>query len=510
MEGFALGSLAVDPPARRIAAGMRSERLEPRVMRVLVALARAGGGVLSRDDLIEQCWDGTIVGDKAIDRSISLLRHALDALSGGAVRLETITKVGFRLVQELPAQEGEAVQAAQALTRLPSIGVLPFLNLTGKADQDYFVDGMTEEIITALSRFREIRTAPRGSTFAFKGSAVELTEVAERLRVDYLLTGTIRMSSGRIRVSAELVHCENRAQVWRNNFDRELADIFELHDELSRSVAAAMLPALRNAEVERAGRKAAKDLTAYDLHLRALPHMWAGTNEDIREAIALLRQSLEHDANATTLGALAFSLLIAPPLGAGPPAEFLPEALRYARMAIELDAGDAFAHAIYGTSLAMISSDREQVLLHAQEAVRLNPGSAFAWGGLGMARCLLGHFEPGIESLELAISMSPSDDVAFMWLTFLAAANFALERYDDGVTAARKAVLRNPNYGTAHRLLAAALAMSRRIDEARSITQTRDLVQKTSLKDIRAMGLFPQGEVMERYLVSQRLCGVDD
>lgn len=207
---------------------------------------------------------------------------------------------------------------------------------------------------------------------------------------------------------------------------------------------------------------------------------------------------------------MAFSFLVAFPLGALAPAEALPEALRYARMAIELDADDAFAHATYGVGLAMGSFDREQTLLHAQEAVRLNPSSAFAWGGLGVVRIALSDFDQGIETLGLAIRLSPSDDVAYMWLTFLSAANFALERYDDSAAAARQAALCNPNYGTAHRLLAASLAQTRRIAEARAITQARDLVQKTSLKELRSVGLFRQAPVMERYLAAQRLCGVDD
>jgi TolB-like protein/cytochrome c-type biogenesis protein CcmH/NrfG len=506
---FALGGVRIRPALRQLRKDDITKVVEPRVMQVLVALARRGGEVVDRDELVRLCWAGLFVGDDAIQRAVAKVRRLGEA--SGAFTVETIPRVGYRLVAaDLPTAVPEAAQVAQALARLPSIGVLPFLNLTGEANKDYFVDGITEEIITALSRFREMRTAPRGSTFAYKGKTLELPDIAPRLGVDYILTGSIRMAGRRIRVSAELAHCESRAQVWHKSFDREVTSIFELQDELSRSVAAIMLPVLRHAEVERASRKAAQDLTAYDLYLRALPHMWGGKKDGVGQAINLLRQSLERDTNATTLGALAFSFMVAFPLGAISPTEALPEALRYARMAIELDADDAFAHAIYGLGLAMSSSDREQVLLHAQEAVRLNPGSAFAWGGLGVARILLGDFEHGIETLGLAIRLSPSDDIAYMWLTFLAAANFALERYDDSAAAARQAALRNPNYGTAHRLLAASLARTRRIAEARAITQARDLVQKTTLKELRAAGLFQQAPVMERYLEAQRLCGVND
>jgi adenylate cyclase len=402
-------------------------------------------------------------------------------------------------------------QVARALAQKPSVGVLPFINLSGDPEQDYFTDGVTEDIITALSRFHELLTAPRSSTFAFKGETLDLAEIARQVGVQYLLTGRMRMAGKRIRVTAELTHCESGTQIWRDRYDRDLTDIFELQDELSRSVAAVVLPALRNAEVERARRKMPEDLTAYDLYLRALPHMWAGTKEELPKAIALLRQSLHYDgASVATLSALSYSLCMAAPSGAAPPVEALPEAFQHARQAVEVDVGDAFAQAVYSLALAGISSDYDQVALHAEEAVRLNPSSTFAWGALGFASNLTGRFDQALESFNLAVGLSPRDTILYLWLTGLAAAYFALERYDEGIGAARKAVMRNPNFGTGHRLLAANLALAQRIHEAREVTRKRDIVQKTSLGELRVMGLFRQESILERYLAAQRLCGVDD
>src|SRR5262249_18356858 len=173
----------------------------------------------------------------------------------------------------------------------PFIGVLPFRNLSSDPNQDYFAEGVTEDIITALSRFRELLTAPRTSTFAYKGRAVDALDVARLLGVQYLLTGSIRKANKRVRVSAELTHCESGTQVWREQYDRDLCDIFELQDELSRSVAIVILPALQVAEVERVKRKSPNDLTAYDFYLRALPHVWVATREEISKGICLLRES---------------------------------------------------------------------------------------------------------------------------------------------------------------------------------------------------------------------------
>lgn len=511
-------------------------------MQVLVALARRAEEVVSRDELVTLCWAGRIVGEDAIQRAVAKVRHLGEG--SGAFAIETIPRVGYRLIpvephtatrvdhspqfphveidsiepstEQVPAavvltkSPPDVSQATLAVTQLPSICVLPFLNLTGGADRECFVDGMTEDIITALSRFREIRTVPRGPAFVFKGKPFDLQEIAQRFGVQYVLTGTVRMARERVRVSAELVNSENCAQVLRSSFDRELTNIFDLQDELSRNIAAVLVPALQNAEVERAEHKPAGDLSAHDLYLRALPHMWAGTKDDILEAIASLRRSLQLEVAASTLSALAFSLLTAPPLGAASPEETLSEAVQTARRAIELDAEDAFAQATYGLALAFDSADRGQIVLHTEEAVRLNPSSAFAWGCLGAARNLTGDFERGLESLELAIRLSPSDASLYLWLTFQAVAHFALERYAEGVSAARQAVLHNPNFGTAHRLLAANLALLGRIAEALAVTRTRDGVQRTSLKELSKMRLFQQVSIMERYLAGQRLCGVDD
>ena len=176
--------------------------------------------------------------------------------------------------------------------------------------------------------------------------------------------------------------------------------------------------------------------------------------------------------------------------------------------AVEQDSGDDFAQAIYGQALTLIVGDCAQGWLHAEEAVRLNPSSAFAWSAMGFVGDLAGEFEAAIDSFQLALRLSPSDTFLYWWMTGLAAAQFALRRYEDAVASARGAVQRHPNFGSAHRLLAASLALAGKLDEARDITRRRDRVQTTTLREIGALRLFRQDEVMTRYLAAQRLCGV--
>ena len=395
-------------------------------------------------------------------------------------------------------------------TDKPSIAVLPFTNMSGDPEQEYFTDGITEDLITELSRFREIVVISRGSSFTFKGKGLDYRQIAQQLGVQYLLSGSMRRAGNRIRVSAELTDAGSSVQVWSDRYDRGLADVFELQDDISRTVAAVVAPAVRGAEIERARRKPPASLSAYDLYLRALPHVWAATREDNPKAIDLLRRSVSLDpTRAPALAALALCLVLASRIGVAASLDMTTEALRLARRAVEQDGTDAFAQAICGFTLFFgPAREYDQGLLHAREAVRLNPSSAFAWGNMGMMNSMGGDFEVAIEELNRALSLSPFDSQHFLWTSALASACFALGRYEEGVVWARKAVQQNTGHGTAHRLLAANLALAGRPEEAREVTRRRDAAQKTTIGELRAIHMFRQDEVHERYLAAQRLAGV--
>src|SRR5262249_52270119 len=193
----------------------------------------------------------------------------------------------------------------------PSIAVWPFRNISGDPEQEYFCDGVTEDIVTALSRFRELTVIARGSSFAFKGKGLTLRQIAEQLGVQYVLSGTMRKADSRVRVSAELTDAGSDVQVWSDRYDRALVDVFDLQNDISQTVAAVVEPAVRDAEITRARRKSPAGLSGYDLYLRALPHLWAGTRDGIAKAIELLRQSLHLDpTRAPTLAALAWGLVM--------------------------------------------------------------------------------------------------------------------------------------------------------------------------------------------------------
>jgi TolB-like protein len=401
------------------------------------------------------------------------------------------------------------IQPPTMVAEKPWIAVLPFQNMSGDPEQEYFADGVTEDIITALSRFRELVVIARGSSFAFKGKGLTLRQIARQLGVQYVLSGTMRKAGNRIRVSAELTNAGSDVQVWSDRYDRALVDVFDLQDDISRTVAAVVEPAVRDAEIERARGKPPASLSAYDLYLRALPHLWAGTGGDNTKAIELLRQSLRLDPTRTpTLAALAWGLVMASPLGADALPETKIEALGLARCAVERDGTNAFAQAVYGFTLFGPVGENHQGRIHSTEAVRLNPSSAFAWGVLGMISSMGGDYENAIECLDRSLALSPYDTMLHLWMTGLTSAYFALGRHEEGVAWARKSVQHNPGNGTGHRMLAANLAAAGRLEEARDVTRQRDAVQMTTIQELRAMRFFKQDEVLERYLAAQRMAGI--
>jgi TolB-like protein/DNA-binding SARP family transcriptional activator len=409
------------------------------------------------------------------------------------------------------ANPAPSTSTPAAISEKPSIAVLPFRNMSGDPEQEYFADGVTEDIITALSRFREFAVIARGSSFAFKGKSLTGRQIAQQLNVLYLLNGSIRKIDSRLRVSADLINSESEVTVWSDRYDRDLVHIFDLQDDISRSVAAVVDPAIRAAEIERARRKPPSSLSAYDLYLRALPHLWAGTGDNATKAIVFLRQSLSLDqTRASTLAALAWALVMTSPLAGNTSPESKNEALDLARSAVEQDATDAFAQAVYGFTLFGPVGQNDQGRIHSREAVRLNPSSAFAWGMLGMTGAMGGEYENAIECLKGAIALSPYDNMLWMWMTGLTSSYFALGLHEEGIIWARKSIQHNPENGMGHRMLAANLAVAGRPEEAREVTRTRDAVRKTTIREIRAARFFKQNEVLERYLSAQRIAGVTE
>jgi adenylate cyclase len=362
----------------------------------------------------------------------------------------------------------ESTQAL-ALPDKPSIAVLPFENMSGDPEQEYFADGMVEEIITALSRFKWLFVIARNSSFTFKGQAVDVKEVGRRLGVRYVLEGSVRKASGKVRISGQLIDALTGTHIWADRFERDLTDIFALQDEVTVAVVSAIQPKLLQTEIAMAARRRPENLTAYDCYLRARQQFYSSTREAEAEAIRLAHRALELDPRFGLVAALAGVCHMRRVLWghAVDPQFDRKEAVRLLRLALSLDDGDPDTLAWAAVISAYMVGDSEGSIELADRAVALNPNSYQAWGCRGHVYRAAGLPEEAVQSFERAIRMSPIDPLLHITFAGMGMAFIELGRFDEAIVAGKKALRQNPSFAIAYRCLASAFAQLGRDAEAR-------------------------------------------
>jgi adenylate cyclase len=351
----------------------------------------------------------------------------------------------------------------------PSIAVLPFQNMSGDPEQEYFADGMVEEIITALSRFKWLFVIARNSSFTFKGKAIDIKEVGRRLGVRYVLEGSVRKAAGKVRVTGQLIDAITGAHIWVDRFERDLTDIFALQDEVTVAVVSAIQPKLLQAEIALATRRRPENLTAYDFYLRALPQSYLATREGLADALRLAHLALELDPRFGLAAALAGLCHMRNVLWgyAVDPQFDRKEAIRLLRLALSLDDDDPDTLAWVAITSAFMIGDCEGEIEMADRAVALNPNSFQAWRARGQVYRIAGLPEEAVRSFERAIRMSPVDPRLHRSFAGMGYALIELGRFDEAIIAGKKAQRQNPSYSVAHRCLASAFAHLGRDAEAR-------------------------------------------
>jgi adenylate cyclase len=350
----------------------------------------------------------------------------------------------------------------------PSIAVLPFQNMSGDPEQEYFADGMVEEIITALSRFKWLFVIARNSSFTFKGKAVDIKEVGRRLGVRYVLEGSVRKAAAKVRITGQLIDAVTGAHIWADRFERDLTDVFALQDEVTVAVVSAIQPRMLQTEIAMATRRRPENLTAYDYHLRALQQFYLATREGLAEAARLAHRALELDPRFGRAAALASRCRTQNVLWgyAIDPQFERNEAVRLLRLALSVDDGDPDTLAQAGFTLAYMVGDCERAIEIADRAVALNPNSFLAWDGRGWAYRVAGLPKEALPSFERAIRMSPVDPLLHYPLTGMGYAFIELGRFDDAIVAGKKAQRQNSSFPPAYRCLASAFAHLGRDAEA--------------------------------------------
>jgi adenylate cyclase len=349
----------------------------------------------------------------------------------------------------------------------PSIVVLPFQNMSGDPEQEYFVDGMVEEIITALSRIRWLFVIARNSTFTYKGQAVDLKRVGRELGVRYVLEGSVRKGGGRVRITAQLIEAKTGAHLWADRFDGSLEDVFELQDQVATSVAGIIEPALQAAETARSANRPTTDLTAYDLYLRAYA-TFLSSGGQIPEAIRLLEQAVERDpcyGPALAWAANCCMRLLSDDRSKDPAADRR-RGTDFARRALEVAGDDPDIIANAAQALAYFGEDIGAMMALVDRALALNPNYARGWHISGMLRNWAGQPDIAIEHLEASLRLSPRARVG-MSLSTIGVAHFFARRFDDAVPKLLLGIQDDPRFPQAHRFLAACYAHMGRLDEAR-------------------------------------------
>jgi len=427
----------------------------------------------------------------------------------------------YRL-QLAPAATGAAVAAAPAAasakpaspptSELPSIAVLPFQNLTAEADQDYFADGVVDDIINGLSRYRSlVFVIARNSTFTYKGRAVDVKQVGRELNVRYVLEGNVRRSGNRLRIGGQLIDATTAVQIWSDRFEGDLADIFVLQDQVAESVVGALVPQVREAEMNRARRTPTESVDSHLAYMQALGFFHTWSRDGVDKALQLSYRAIELDPDYATPYALALnSFALRRTLGwTADPAHELAETRRMCDRVYEIGRDNFFALGSAGFALASLLREFEQGAALIDESLVLNPNASATLVQSGFVRTWLGEPELAIHQLQRAMRNSPVDVLMFSMHTGMALAHFVAERDDDAYAWAEKALQRNPIATPAIRIaVASAALLGRQADATKYLSLLRQLDPGLRLSTLAERIVLRRPEHFERLADGLRKAGL--
>jgi len=411
------------------------------------------------------------------------------------------------------ARAPDASMTALPLPDKPSLALLPFQNLSSDPEQEYFADGMVEEITTAIARLPWLFVIARNSAFTYKGKPVNVKQVAQELGVRYVLEGSVRKAGNRVRITGQLIDTTTGAHIWADRFDGALDDIFELQDRVASSVAGTIEPKLRQSEIERASRKPTANLTAYDLYLRALARSYRYTDEGLAEAVVLARQALAIDPSYAPAAALVGRCRwVQRVQGWGALSdEDVGEACRLARQALEAERDDAETISQAAWTLFFMAGEAAMAAAALDRALTLNPNAAHAWLVRGNIHALRNQPEAAIEAIERARRLSPFDPYSFFYAAAIAAAHFAARRFEQAIEWADRSLHDQPRLVTAIRLKVAALAHLGHLDEARAeLSRVLATDPKLTIAGFREYAHFAAPEVLKLFVTGLRLAGLPE
>src|ERR1700730_8635099 len=521
---FSFGEYRIDLERRELWHDETPVHVEPQVFDLLVCLVQNRDRVVSKDDLIASVWGDRIMSESTLTSRINAARKAIGDSGGDQKLIRTAPRKGLRFVGAVRTQASGAVSepatgqpldgarepAHPALPERPAIAVLPFINMSGDRQQEYFSDGISEDIITALSKLRWFFVIARNSSFMYKGKAVHLKQVAEELGVGYVLEGSVRKVGDRVRITAQLNDVTTGSHIWAERYDRNFADVFAVQDEITDAIVAAIEPQLYAAENFHARRKPPNSMDAWDLVMRALSHYWRVTRQDNVVAQALLEKAIAIDPNyGQALGVLATSHSFGAHMGWADMSTVAPIAQRAALSAVRADGEDPWAH--HGLAYVYLFARRfEDSLAEFELALQLNPNFSLAQAFYGVALCYCGRWEEGDLAVRRALRLSPRDPFSALYYGIAAYAQFIGHHYDEAIRLSHEAIRQRGDFVGGHRVLTAAAGMAGRRDVAKAaLVELRRAQPNIKLAWIAKDLPMRQDADREHYLEGFRRAGLD-
>jgi TolB-like protein len=510
----------LDTDRRELREGRDLVPVAPQVFDILVYLIRNRERVISKDDLMAAVWGGRVVSESALTTRLNGARTAIGD-SGEQQRLiKTLPRKGVRFVGDVCEEEQSANTAARETPiaslvsqEQPSIVVLPFANLSGDPLQDYFSDGVVEDITTELSRFSELFVIARNTSFTYKGQAVDVRAVGRDLGVRYVLEGSVRKVEKRVRITGQLIDAESGRHIWADRFESSLEDIFALQDQMAHSVVGAIAPRLEQAEIERAKRKPTESLSAYDCFLRGMAgwHDWSRAGHDA--ALSQFYRAIELDPTFARPHALAAGCFVMRKSNGWmvDRAAERTETERLARLGADLGRTDAVALAWSAHALAHVVGDIRAGIALIDHALRLNPNLAVAWQRSGWIRVYAGECEVAIEHLRTAMRLSPLDPLMHLAYSATAFGYFLLGDVDQSSAWSDRALQMRPDWPVALRVSAMSHALAGRDRLAQqAMTRLRALQPALRLSNLHEQMYLDRPEHMEKFVAAMRKAGLPE
>ena len=540
-ERLCFQEFALDLTRGCLRSGDRDIDLRPKAFAVLHHLAKNAGRLVPKQELYQAVWPDVVVCDDSLVQCIRQLRdklgdeghrliktvhrrgylldvavstsHFAEGFPTASASLVATTSAAASLVPSLDQGDREA-RLPLSIANKPSIAVLPFQNMSGDPEQEYFADGMVEDIITELSRFRWLFVIARNSSFTYKGRVVDVKQVGRELGVRYLLEGSVRKSANRIRIAGQLIDTSSGAHLWADRFEGAIEDVFELQDRVTARVVGVIAPRLQQAEIERARRKPTESLDAYDLVLRGCANVQKRTREGNDEALSLFYQAIERDPDyawAYALAADCFNTRKAFGWVINSEKE-IAETKRLARRALRLGNDDASVLCFAGWALASVCKELDDGADFLDQALSINPNLAFGWFARGVVKVWLSELDQAVEHFAHAMRLSPRGPHLFLMQQGIAHAHFFAGRYDEALTWAKKALRGLPDFHIALRIAAASCALAGRDEEAKKLMarllEIDPALRTSNLQNL--LGPYRQPEYPAKFADALRKAGLPE